>query len=430
MAVVGRPRWGLTLEEKDVSSEVLEGELASVPVQPKRYSPVFLSVFTVFLLATTLCAVGTVLGVILAGLTSHDTLCYWVSGHLLVHGHNPYERAAFSSIETSLGFHVNPKDVFMTRNPPVALFLMAPLGLLWPKAGVIVWGLFLVGCLLGSLWMLKGMLQGPYKRHVIGLAWCFTPALACTETGQTGLIVLLALTLFLLLQVRRPFWAGVALSLCAVKPHLLLPFGVVFLVWVAVRRKWLALAGVVVAGIIEGAFPLLLDRAVWPHYLEAIRTEHIVDEFVPTLGTALRFLVDRELMWLQFIPAMLACAWALWYFWRNRERWDWRTHGSLLTLVSLAVAPYSWFTDSAIALPAILFALMGRNPPRRGSLTLLLALMSAAAIEMMTTSMFYFKPNLALGAAWLVWYLYATSGKAPSQTAEVASTGGMDAVSA
>lgn len=412
-----------------MNSTASEDKTAAVLGKPKRHSPVFLAVFTVFILATTLCAVGTVLGVILAGLTSHDTLCYWISGHLLVQGHNPYDRALFSRIETAMGFHVNHKDVFMTRNPPIALFLMAPLGLLSPKAGVIVWGLFLVFCLLGSLWMLKGMLQGPYRRHVIGLAWCFTPALACTETGQTGLIVLLALTLFLLLHGRRPFWAGAALSLCAVKPHLLLPFGVVFLVWVAIRRRWLVLAGVVVAGLIESAFPLFLDRAVWPHYLAAIRTEQIIDEFVPTLGTALRFLVDRKLMWLQFIPAALASAWALWYFWRNRERWDWRTHGSLLTLVSLAAAPYSWYTDSAIALPAILFALMSEHPPRRGSLTLLLALMSAAAIEMMTASLFYFKPNLALGAAWLAWYLYATSGGAEGENVAMTNTRGMDAVS-
>ena len=412
-----------------MSSAASEDKPAAVSAKPKRHSPIFLAVFTIFLLATTICALGTVLGVILAGLTSHDTLCYWVSGHLLVQGHNPYDRAAFSRIETSLGFHVNPKDVFMTRNPPVALFLMVPLGLLWPKAGVILWASFLVACLLGSLYLLKGMLQGPYRRHVIELAWCFTPALACVVAGQTGLIVLFGLTLFLLFHESNPFWAGAALSLCGVKPHLLLPFGVVFLAWVVARKKWRALAGVVIAGLIESAFPLLFDRAAWPHYLATMRTEQIVNEFVPTLGTALRFLVDRKLMWLQFIPAALGCAWALWYFWRNRQRWDWRTHGSLLTLVSLAAAPYSWYTDSAIALPAILFALMGDRPPRRGSLTLLLALMSATAIEMMTTTLFYFKPNLALGAAWLAWYLYATSGHAPAPDSTI-SARGMDAVSA
>ena len=412
-----------------MSFTVPDDKPAGALAEPKRYSPVFLAVFTVFLLAITICAVGTVLGIILAGLTSHDTLCFWISGHLLVHGHNPYDRAAFSRIETSLGFHVNHKDIFMTRNPPVALFLMAPLGILAPKMGVIAWASLLAACLLGSLRMMKEMLCGPYQRHVMQLAWCFTPALACLVAGQTGLIVLLGLTLFLWFHRSRSFWAGAALSLCAVKPHLLLPFGVVFLVWVAIRRNWLALAGVAVAGLAESAFPLLFERAVWPHYLAALRTEQIIDEFVPTLGTALRFLVDRKLMWIQFIPAALACGWALWYFWRNREQWDWLTHGSLLTLVSLAAAPYSWFTDSVIALPAILFALMGGRPPRRGSLTLLLALMSATAIEMMTASLFYFKPNLALGLAWLAWYLYATSGGASAPEALPAGVGDGNAVS-
>lgn len=247
--------------------------------------------------------------------------------------------------------------------------------------------------------------------------------MACIEVGQTALLVLLGLMLFLRFHRSKPFWAGVALSLCAVKPHLLLPFGVVLLAWVVVRRKWTLLAGAVIACAIESGIPMLFDRAVWPHYFAAMRTESIVDEFVPTLGTGLRFLVNQKTMWLQFVPAALGCAWALWYFWRNRAKWDWRIHGLMLTLVSLMVAPYSWMTDSAIAIPAILFALLGPVPPRRGSLTLLMALMCVAAVEMMTVKVFYYKPNLLWGIAWLAWYLYATSGRKPIAELEPLSSG-------
>ncbi|MFZ0661509.1 MAG: glycosyltransferase family 87 protein [Acidobacteriaceae bacterium] len=400
-----------------MSSTVSEDKTIGESAKSKRYSLVFLAVFTVFMFATTLCAVGTVLGVVLARLTSHDTLCFWTSGHLLIHGHNPYDRVAFARIESALGFHVNYKDIFMTRNPPPALFLMAPLGLLGSREGVIAWALLLAACLLVSLQMIKEMVEGPYQRHIMWLAWCFAPALACLEVGQTGLIALLGLAVFLRFHQSKPFWAGAALSLCAVKPHLFLPFGAVLLVWVAARRKWAILVGAIAAFAIESGLPMLFDHSVWPHYFAAIRTEQIIDEFVPTIGTGLRFLIDRRAMWLQFVPAALGCAWALWYFWRNRKSWDWRTHGSLLTLVSLTVAPYSWLTDSAIALPAILFALLGAKPPRRGSLTLLLALMSATAVEMMTASVFYFKPNLLLPALWLGWYLYATSEPAPTSVA-------------
>lgn len=394
-----------------IPDDIVDKATPEAPRRPKRHSPIFLAVFAVFIFVTTLCAIATVLGVTITNLTTHDTLCFWTSGRLLIHGQNPYDREAVSRIESELGFKVNYQDVFMTREPPTALFLMAPLGLIRARAGVIAWGLLLAGCLYFSVDSIKAMLNGPYERSLLWLPWFFAPAMACIETGQTALIVLLGLTLFLRFRQSRPFWAGVALSLCAVKPHLLLPFGVVLLVWAVVRRKWTILAGAVIACAVESGIPMLFDRAVWPHYFAAMRTESIADEFVPTLGTGLRFLVDQRAMWLQFFPAALGCAWALWYFWRNREKWDWRTHGSLLALVSLMVAPYSWLTDSAIAIPAILFAFLGAAPPRRGSLTLLLALMCAAAADMLTTSIFYYKPNLLAGIAWLLWYLYATSGQ-------------------
>jgi hypothetical protein len=224
------------------------------------------------------------------------------------------------------------------------------------------------------------------------------------------MIILLGLALFLRFEQDRPFWAGAALSLCAVKPHLLLPFGVVLLAWIVVRKKWTVLLGAVAALAVEWLIAMAFDHAIWSHYRAVMRTEHFADEYIPTLGVALRFLVDRAAMWVEFVPAGLGCAWGLWYFWRNRERWNWRTHGSLLTLVSLVAAPYSWFTDQVIALPAILFVLLSARRPRRGSLTLLLLVMTAGAIEMMMTSSLYFKGYLWQGVAWLAWYVYATSG--------------------
>jgi hypothetical protein len=180
------------------------------------------------------------------------------------------------------------------------------------------------------------------------------------------------------------------------------------------RRRWTALIGAAALIAFEGLFAMLFDHAIWSHYRAMMRTEGFEGYFIPTLGVALRFAINRAAMWIEFIPAALGCAWGLWYFARNRNQWDWRTHGSLLTLVSLVAAPYSWFTDQVIALPAILFVLLGAQKPRRGGLTLLLALMSAGALEMMLLSI-YSKIHIAQAIAWLTWYLYAMTGRTPGQ---------------
>jgi hypothetical protein len=387
--------------------------------QAKKHSPVFLAVFAVFLIATIVTVAGVLIGVLSAKPSHHDTQWFWASGNLLVHGNNPYDRESLRQIELSLGLPLK-NQVMMTLNPPFAFFLLAPLGLLTPREGVFAWSLLLAAFLILSVQAIRSIVDHPYERGYVLLAWFFPPALCCIEVGQTGLITLLGLALFLRFHESRPWWAGAALSLCAVKPHLLLPFGVVLLAWIVARKRWTVLSGGILALVAESLIAMALDHAIWTHYRAMMRTERFADEFIPTLGVGLRFVIDRQAMWLEFVPAALGCAWGLWYFWRKRERWDWRTHGSLLTLVSLAVAPYAWLTDQVLAIPAILFALLSAKGPRRGSVTLLMAIMSLTSIQIMTTKSLFFKPDMLLGVVWIAWYLYATGSAEPAKEAAVA----------
>lgn len=382
----------------------------------KRHSPLFLAVFAALLIATMVCAAGMLTGVFSARPSHHDTQWFWASGRLLTHRANPYDREAVRQMELALGLPVKGPDVPMLRNPPTALFLMVPMGLLGPRPAILAWSLLLALCLAVSVLAVRAMMEDHYERGYLLLAWFFPPALLCIEVGQTGLLTLAGLALFLRFHKSRPLWAGAALSLCAIKPHLLLPFGVVLLAWVLTRKKWGILCGAVLALTTESMIAMAFDHAVWRHYLAAMRTERIVDEFVPTFGVALRFLVSRTTMWVEFIPAALGCVWAVWYYQRNRDRWDWTTHGSVLTLMSLMVAPYAWLTDQVLAIPAILFALTGSRRPARGSVTLLMAILALTAAQMMSkATTLYFKPDMALGLVWLAWYLYATSGNREKQ---------------
>lgn len=397
------------------SANSIAGVSAGTKKQAKRYSPVFLAVFAVFLVATLICVGGTLVGVLSAVPSHHDTICFWTSGHLLVHGGNPYDSRAISDLQARLGFPVNRSQVFMTREPPPALFLMLPLGLFAPWAAMMAWSLMLAVLFALAVMTIRQMLPATLERGYLLLAFCFAPALCCIEVGQTGLITLVGLAFFLRFRETMPLWSGVALSLCGVKPHLFLPFGLVLLAWVIAKKKWAIVAGAALAIAAESLIAMLFDHSVWSHYSAALHGQQILGEFIPTLGVGLRFMVRRSALWLEFVPAALGCAWAGWYFWRNRERWDWRTHGSMVTLISLVVAPYAWFTDQVLALPAILFALTSANGPRRGSVTLLMAAMTLAAADMVASKSLYFKPNMLWGVVWVGWYLYATS-RSPVKT--------------
>src|SRR5581483_9682344 len=117
----------------------------------EKHSPLFLAVFAALLIATMICVAGMLTGVFSARPSHHDTQWFWVSGRLLMHGANPYDREAVRQMELALGLPVKGPDVPMLRNPPTALFLMVPMGLLGPRPAVLAWSLMLALCLAVSV---------------------------------------------------------------------------------------------------------------------------------------------------------------------------------------------------------------------------------------------------------------------------------------
>jgi len=217
--------------------------------------------------------------------------------------------------------------------------------------------------------------------------------------------------LFLCLYQNWPYLAGAALLLCALKPHLFLSVFVVFLLWSVSQKNYRILAGFSAALLASCALSFCLDVHAWSQYLHLLSTGGILDEPVPALSVAIRLLIDRHAAWLQFVPETIACVWALWYFWTRRNRWSWMDQGLLVLLVSAMCAPYSWITDEAVLLPAILTGLYRAVESRRSVVPLGLVA-GAALIEFFVagvkiTTLYY----LWTTPAWLVWYLYATRGK-------------------
>ena len=352
---------------------------------------------------------------------NRDYITYWAAGHQLIHRANPYDGQAILRLEKNAGFQ-NPRPFFM-RNPPYAFFLALPLGLVGATAGAVCWSVALVAALAASvrmLWILHG--RPPDRTHLI--AYLFPPVLACLFQGQIGIFILLGVTLFLYLHRSQPYLAGTALLLCALKPHLFLPFGAVLLAWIVATRAYRILLGASAALLASLALSFYLDPAAWSHYAHMARAANLQDEFIPTMSLVFRLLVHRGAAWLQFVPAFAAVLWALRYFLRHRAHWRWMDHGLLLLLVSVLVAPYAWFTDEVLVLPAILAALYRLSDAGR-SLVPFACLASAALIELFAlvhpSSGYY----LWTAPAWFAWYIYAVRSAGRQAPAE-AEDGALD----
>lgn len=359
-------------------------------------------VCTLAFAVTALSILGAMLGPNSAG--SHDFVEYWASGQLLIHHANPYDAAALEKLEHSAGFPDGAPTLIM-GNPPSAMLLVLPLGMVNAIPGEWLWLMLQLASLAASVHLVRqtlGLPRGPLQLLVFG----FAPVLSCLLAGQISVFLLLGLVLFLRWHKSRPFFSGAALWLCLLKPHLFLPFGVVLLLWIVKQRRYRTLAGVGASLGISSAIATAMDLHIWTQYRSMMGEERIDRLGLPCISTMLRQVMYPHTFWVQALPAALGCTWAVYYFMRRHGEWDWLEHGSILILVSILVAPYSWFMDQAILIPALL---LGLSSTRSRTWIAVLALMSAvieiAAFRgIMLLSPFY----LWTAPAWLLWFLIAT----------------------
>ncbi len=357
-----------------------------------------------------------VAGIYVVGLTEKDAAArdfigYWAAGQQLIHGADPYDVGATLRLEQAAGLDdARPR---VTPSPPVALLLVLPLGLFGAKNGLIFWLLAQLACLSISIWVLWLLNGRPASRlHLFG--YFFAPALSCLMAGQLGIFLLLGIVLFLYWHESHPFLAGAALLPCALKPHLVLPFAIVLLLWIVSRKAYGIVGGFLAFMAVNCAITFRFDPQIWSQYTQFIHASGIQDRFTPTVSLTLRVLIPPHPVWLQFLPEAVACVWAIWYYLTHRDRWRWTDQGMLLLVVSMLCAPYAWFPDEAIVLPAVLSGLYRAAESHRSLLPIGLiggvALIEVAATVQITSNFF-----LWTAPAWFAWYLYATWKSGPKR---------------
>lgn len=334
-----------------------------------------------------------------------DIVSFWAAGRQIVAHANPYDSAATLKIEESAGY-TSKIEGYIMRNPPYALCLVMPLGLFALHTANLLWSLLLMAALALSvhlLWIIEGRPRS--KLHYLG--YSFGPALLCILGGQIALFALLGLVLFLRYNESRPFVAGLALWLCALKPHLFLPFLAVLLLWIILRRQYSLLAGALLALTSSSLLAWHFDPQVWSHYTQLLHSPLIEHEFIPCLAMALRFAIHRQALWLQYVPAAIACIWAIHFYWWRRDQWDWMQHGALLMLVSLLVSPYSWITDQSLLVPALLVG--AYRATTRAQLGVVLLASVFIEITPVMGKDLHSPLYLWTTPLWLAWFLYVSA---------------------
>jgi len=175
---------------------------------------------------------------------------------------------------------------------------------------------------------------------------------------QIDPLVLLGIVGFLHFQERKQWWlAGLALTLVAIKPHLVYIFWVALIVWMLEKRQWRVILGGAAGGAVAIMIPLMFVPGIFAQYFGLYSTNAVSKPFdwkTPTLSTALGLIFGLDNLWVRYIPPGLTLIWFIFYWRKQRIDWNWTEQMPLLLLVSQATTVFAWVWDQVVLLPALL----------------------------------------------------------------------------
>lgn len=278
-----------------------------------------------------------------------DFYVYWAAGRLFLEGRNPCDAENMLAVERKV-YDPDQRSVMMAWNPPSLWVLILPLAWMPFGAARSVWLLTNVSLLLACCVMLRsialaGRSAGSFLVYCLTAA-VFPPVLLTIFAGQITLLVLFGVVASLYL-IRREhwFWAGAALVLTSVKPHLVLLVGPYLLLYMAKRRKWAGWIGLGAAGAVC-VLILCARRAAWLEDYLSVVDIFSVDWATPTIGGLLGFYGCGRWARLFSVVGFLLLPLLL----RGERPVALETAVSVLILVTLPTTFFGWSFDHSLLL--------------------------------------------------------------------------------
>ncbi len=282
-----------------------------------------------------------------------DFIEYWAAGRAFLQGRNPYDAGTLLEFQRSAGWL--KEQPLMMWNPPWTLGLVLPFAWLPFAEARLLWYLLAIAMVYGCAHYFWVAFGGDRRRA--WMAWTipvwYVPAMQVVLVGQITHFVLFGVAVLHFLAARRRDWlAGLGGLFVAVKPHLLLPWGIVLVLWALENRRWRLLASaagspLLVLGLLSVCRPQLVEQ-----YLQSIRSEGPTLWLTPTVGKLLAHLTGIAA--LQFVPMLLGTGLAvvLWLrVWRGGPAWDRQL--SFLLVLGVCSAAFAWSFDMVLLLPAV-----------------------------------------------------------------------------
>lgn len=277
---------------------------------------------------------------------------FWLAGHMLLDGENPYDEAQYLAGHDANGMDWLPNRIF-PYPLPLALFCI-PLGFFSMQTAYIVWQVVSLIAVALTIYLLLSQWQDKKQRNLLLPIFFFLlffgPLYLTTHAGTISafpLIVLLAA--ILLLEKDKTLLAGIVLAFTMLKPPQGLTILLLVSVWFLAKRDWKAIAGVALGGLLILVIGLVQDPQWIQKFLGA--SNAVMDR---TLGVhsnvwAFAYLACKgaepcsNLLGGALSVSLLGGASLL--LWKNQAQWSAWEAMNLIILTGFVSTIYLWAYD-------------------------------------------------------------------------------------
>jgi hypothetical protein len=278
-----------------------------------------------------------------------DFKIYWSAAYLLGRGENPYNIDLVKSVQQAQTGSIS-NDQIIAWNPPFLFLFLLPVVWLPFTAAKFAWLVINIVMILTAGIMLTDTYlrsESPSVRLIFLLfALVFPAAITGLYMGQVTFLVFWGLVANLaLIKKEQWFWAGAALILTSVKPHMVVLPVLYLLVYMARQRKFLGWVGLAFASIACLAILLLFQPAILSNLFgeTSVATGRWATTTVGGLLSYLGITEAARFLILIFLPLPVLLA-------RQPERFSVEFSVALLTLITVPTTVFGWSYDQTILL--------------------------------------------------------------------------------
>jgi hypothetical protein len=286
---------------------------------------------------------------------NNDFFTFWLAGHMVVQGENPYSPDQWVAGHQTFGVTWIPNQAFVYPLPLALLF--APLGLLSLKNAYIFWVALSILIILASLVLLhsSGKQAHAWKVFIpilVGTIF-FRPTILTLFNGQISgwLLLLVSLTVYLW-DKGRWGWGSIFLPLLMLKPNIGAPILALLGMWLLFQRRYKAIL-IIAAGLLVLLGVGLIQNPHWVTDYWSIGNTKMAETFggSPTvwgLGALLSHNRPAGILSIGGIAGLLVLMGFCLVCLRKRKILEPAGVLALTVATTLLVTPYTWTYDQVL----------------------------------------------------------------------------------